>query len=253
MQTVLAQNNTQPQVAPTSLCAMITEDAQDIRKALELRYRVFGEDMGAKFKSTEAGIDRDHFDDVCYHLVVKDEFSGDVVGYSRIITSDMLAHTGGFYTQTEFDLSGILQSGKRYMEIGRTCVDGDFRNGAVIALLWARLGQFIQDHNIDFLMGCASIPFNDGPKALAVIDYLRDNHFTESEKRVIPKHPLPHLEVHADGKSLMPALLKAYLRMGCKVCGEAHWDKAFNVADVVVLLAREDINQRYLKHFMRAA
>ena len=76
---------------------------------------------------------------------------------------------------------------------------------------------------------------------------------TESEKRVIPKHPLPHLEVQADGKSLMPALLKAYLRMGCKVCGEAHWDKAFNVADVVVLLAREDINQRYLKHFMRAA
>lgn len=253
MQTVLAHNNTQPQVAPTSLCAMITVDPQDIRKALELRYRVFGEDMGAKFKSTEAGIDRDHFDDVCYHLVVKDEFSGDVVGYSRIITSDMLAHTGGFYTQTEFDLSGILQSGKRYMEIGRTCVDGDFRSGAVIALLWARLGQFIQEHNIDFLMGCASIPFNDGPKALAVIDYLRDNHFTESEKRVIPKHPLPHIEVHADGKSLMPALLKAYLRMGCKVCGEAHWDKAFNVADVVVLLAREDINQRYLKHFMRAA
>ena len=51
----------------------------------------------------------------------------------------------------------------------------------------------------------------------------------------------------------MPPLLKAYIRMGCMVCGEAHWDKEFNSADVMILLPRENINMRYLKHFLKAA
>ena len=55
-----------------------------------------------------------------------------------------------------------------------------------------------------------------------------------------------------DGKALMPPLLKAYLRIGLKVCGEPCLDKAFNVADALILLDRKDMNQRYLRHFTRS-
>lgn len=238
-----------------ALCAMITHDPEDIRKAYELRYRIFAEEMGAEMQ--EQGIDKDRFDDVCQHLVVKDEDSGAIVGYSRIITNAAAKQAGSFYTQTEFDLSHILKADKTYMEIGRTCVDSTFRSGAVIALLWARLGQFMMENQIDYLMGCASIPLSldrgESAAAMAVINYLREKHFTDASQRVFPKHPLPKLDTELNGKDLVPALLKAYLRIGCKVCGEPHWDKDFNVADVVVLLDRENINMRYLKHFLRAS
>ena len=238
--------------APRSpLCAMLTDDPDDLRKIYALRYRVFAEEMGA---SIEEGMDKDKFDDVCHHLVVKDEDTDEVVGYSRIITNDAAAQVGGFYTQTEFDLSQVLKPSKTYMEIGRTCVAPGFRSGAVIALLWARLGQFMMENNIDYLMGCASIPMSEGgAQAMAVINYLRQKHFVDTDSRVSPKHPLPILETKLNGKEFVPALLKAYLRIGCKVCGEPHWDKDFNVADVVVLLDRTKINMRYLKHFLRAA
>jgi len=243
----------QPIAQEVSLTAFITNDPMDIQRAYELRHQVFTQEFGADLHSEEPGIDKDQFDEYCYHLVVKEQQTQRIVAYSRIITSDMARENAGFYTAGEFNLAGIMDDTKRYMEIGRTCVSDDHRSGSAIALLWGQIGQFMMEHDIDCLIGCASIPFINGSRqTLAVIDYLRNKHFTDVNKRVIPKHPLPQLQNEMDGKSLVPALLKAYLRMGCKVCGEAHWDKEFNVADVMVLLEKENINMRYLKHFLRA-
>jgi putative hemolysin len=136
------------------------------------------------------------------------------------------------------------------MEIGRTCVDPNFRSGAVIGLLWSKIGQYMNQHKIDQLMGCASISILDGgARAFAVVKHLRDKHFSPEPLRVIPKISLPHFDVSIEGKEHVPALLKTYLRMGAKVCGEAYLDREFNVADVLILLAKKDIAPRYLRHF----
>jgi len=237
-----------------SLVAYITQDPADIQQAYQLRHRVFSQAFNAQLNAQEPGMDKDLFDDACHHLIVKDADSNRIVAYSRIITSDIAQQHHGFYTASEFDLSGIMDDQKRYMEIGRTCVSDEHRTGSAIALLWGQIGQFMLEHNIDCLIGCASIPFANGSRqTLAVIDYLCNQYFTQDTLRVIPKHPLPPLKNSLDGKAFVPPLLKAYLRMGCKVCGEAHWDKDFNVADVLVLLEKENINMRYVKHFLRAA
>lgn len=234
------------------LVARITQDPAEIRQALQLRYRVFAEGMGAQIEGGEEGLDQDRFDEVCLHLIVKDVNNDSVVGYSRIITSDVAEQIGGFYSSTEFDLTNIIQPGKRYMEIGRTCVDPNFRSGAVIGLLWSGIAQFMSAHNMDYLMGCASIPLNDGySRAVAIINHLREKHFTPECTRAEPKHHMPRIEVDMEGRSLVPPLLKAYLRIGVKVCGEPCLDKEFNVADALILLGRNDINQRYLRHFAK--
>ncbi|MGB1092868.1 MAG: GNAT family N-acetyltransferase [Oceanobacter sp.] len=243
-----------PSVANTDapLVARVTQDPAEIHQALQLRYRVFAEGMGAQIDGGEEGIDKDRFDDVCLHLIVKDVINDKVVGYSRIITSEVAEANGGFYSSTEFDLSKIVQPGKRYMEIGRTCVDPDFRSGAVIGLLWSGLAQFMSAHNMDFMMGCASIPLNDGySKAVAIVNHLREKHYTPEHLRAEPRIHMPRIDVDLDGKSLVPPLLKAYLRIGVKVCGEPFLDKDFNVADALILLGRNDINQRYLRHFAK--
>ena len=245
-----ARQQAETQEAP--LVARITDDPVEIRQALELRYRVFAEGMGASLPTAGEGIDKDHFDDTCLHLIVKDVINDAVVGYSRILTNELAQKTGGFYSATEFDLSHIVQPGKRYMEIGRTCVDPDFRSGAVIGLLWSGIAQFMEANNIDYLMGCASISLNEGyARAVAIVNHLRDKYFTDASMRAEPKHHMPRIEVEQDGKSLIPPLLKAYLRIGVKVCGEPCLDKDFNVVDALILLARDDINQRYLRHFAK--
>ncbi|MDP2506458.1 MULTISPECIES: GNAT family N-acetyltransferase [unclassified Oceanobacter] len=249
------QQATASQIAISSdspLVARVTQDPAEIRQALALRYRVFAEGMGANIDSGEAGIDRDHFDDICLHLIVKDVNNDRVVGYSRILTNELAEQAGGFYSATEFDLSNIVKPGYRYMEIGRTCVDPDFRSGAVIGLLWSGIAQFMSAHQIDYLMGCASISLNDGyARAIAIINYLRDKHFSAADARAEPRVHMPSIDVEMDGARLVPPLLKAYLRIGVKVCGEPCLDKDFNVADALILLSRDNINQRYLRHFTK--
>ena len=252
-QATAQQHQLQADILDSTLVARVTQDPAEIRQAMALRYRVFAEDMGATVSGSEQGLDQDHFDEYCLHLIVKDIANDRVVGYSRILTNELAAKAGGFYSATEFDLSAILLPGKRYMEIGRTCVDTEFRSGSVIGLLWSGIAQFMAAHNIDYLMGCASIPLRDGySRAVAIVNHLRDNHFTPEYLRATPKVPMPTVDTDLDGKALMPPLLKAYLRIGLKVCGEPCLDKAFNVADALILLDRKDMNQRYLRHFTRA-
>lgn len=253
MQQATASQQIQIETNDSPLVARITLDPVEIHQALQLRYQVFAEGMGANLPTADEGIDRDHFDDLCHHLIVKDVINDRVVGYSRILTNELAAKAGGFYSSTEFDLTNIVKTDKNYMEIGRTCVAPDFRSGAVIGLLWGGIAQFMATNDIDYLMGCASISLADGySKAIAVIDYLREHHFTDENTRAEPKIQMPRTDVDIDGKRLVPPLLKAYLRIGVKVCGEPFLDRDFNVCDALILLGKEDMNQRYLRHFVKS-
>jgi len=228
----------------SKLIACFSQDQDEIRRAQQLRARVFN------LAECDDGLDKDSFDAICYHLIVKDTLANNIVGYSRILTSDLISSADQFYSASEFDISQIIQANKRYMEIGRTCVDPSYRSGAVIGLLWSKIGKTMNELNIDYLMGCASISLLDGgARAIAIVNHLRENHFTPANSRVVPSIPLPQFDIDLDGKQHIPALLKTYLRMGAKVCGEAFLDKDFNVADVLVLLAKSDIKSRYLRHF----
>ncbi|GAA6144043.1 GNAT family N-acetyltransferase [Thalassolituus maritimus] len=250
----MAQSNAQLSISPleSGLVARITDDPREIRQALELRYRVFAEDMGAEVEGADLGIDKDRFDDICLHLIVKDNDTDAVVAYSRILTNDLATRAGGFYSSTEFDLSNVLQPGKTYMEIGRTCVDPDFRSGAAIGYLWGFLAEYLEAHRIDYLMGCCSIPVQGGyEEANAIMNHLREKHMTDATMRAEPMIPVPFVATSLDGKTLIPSLLKAYLRIGVKVCGEPFLDKDFGVADAMILLRREDMNYRFLSRILR--
>ena len=228
----------------SKLIACFSQDPKEIRRAQQLRARVFN------LVDNGTALDKDKFDDICLHLLVKDSLSNNIVGYSRILTSDLVSQPSEFYSASEFDLSQIIKPNQRYMEIGRTCVDPNFRSGAVIGMLWSKIGQFMNEEKIDHLMGCASISMLDGgATALAVVNHLREKHFSTQNLRVVPKIPLPQFDIAIEGKKHVPALLKTYLRMGAKVCGEAYLDRDFNVADVLILLAKQDIAPRYLRHF----
>ena len=151
---------------------------RDIRKAQRLRYKVFYEEGEAIPYQTAALTRRDMcpFDKYCDHLLVIDKEKLNrlgrkkpkVVGVYRLLRGDIAARHQGFYSQTEFDIAPLLarHPGKKFLELGRSCVHPDYRSKRVIELLWRGLWAYAKHHRIDVLIGCASLPGVD-PHALA--------------------------------------------------------------------------------------
>lgn len=224
----------------------------EVLETQRLRYRIFADEMGAEIHNTEEGVDSDHYDAYCRHLMVRDLDSGQVIACTRILTDDQAPRAGGFYSANEFDLSMLDSLPGRVMEVGRTCVDAEFRNGAVIASLWSGLAGFFNHYNFDYLFGCASIGLEDGgATAHALLQQIKAKYMAPSWQRVRPLQPLPAADARPTEKVRMPALLKAYFSLGAKSCGEPYWDRQFNCADVFVLVNVSDLHLRYARHFVR--
>lgn len=230
------------------LLAEVTTSRRDILAAQRLRYRVFTEEYGARFDGI-AGIDHDRFDKYCRHLVVKDVLSGQVVGYTRILTDERARKAGGWYSAGEFDLDMVDGLDGRVLEIGRTCVHPDYRNGATIGVLWSKLAEILLAENFTYLFGCASIPLGEAGAA-AMLANLATREEQDERFRVQPRMLLPTLPADADAPAKLPPLLRTYLAMGAKVCGAPCWDPDFNCADVFVLIDVNAIPARYKRHFM---
>lgn len=228
---------------------------EEVRAAQRLRHRIFVEEMGARLDQAESGIESDRYDPYCQHLLVHDAANDTVVGCYRILTHLQALRAGGFYSQSEFDLTRILALPGRLMEVGRTCVHPDYRSGAVIALLWQGLARYMTMNRFDYLMGCASIPLRRGTEeALVLYRELARTHLAPPEWRVYPKVPLPQVNLTGvTAKPMAPPLIKAYLRMGAKICGAPAWDARFNVADLFLLLRADDVRGRYARHFVNRA
>ena len=71
----------QTPIYEVSLAATLKE----VRARQRLRYEVFNAEMGEGLDGSHAlGLDRDHFDAICDHLLVRETQSGDVVGTYRM-------------------------------------------------------------------------------------------------------------------------------------------------------------------------
>ncbi|QSI77583.1 MULTISPECIES: GNAT family N-acetyltransferase [Niveibacterium] len=222
----------------------------EIREAQKLRWRVFADEMGARLNSREHGVDRDHFDPFCEHLIVRDEAQGRIVGTYRILTPSAARRIGSYYSETEFDLTRFHLIRDRLVEIGRSCIDPEYRSGAVIALLWAGLARFMQENGYEYLMGCASISMADGGHAAAAIYDQLEAHQAPAEWRGFPRLRLPLEALRNGQRAEMPPLIKGYMRAGAMVCGEPAWDPDFNTADLLLLLPMGQTDARYARHFI---
>lgn len=223
-----------------------------VREAQRLRHDVFKAEYGAVF-DTDDGLDQDEFDAYCYHLLVRDHSTGRIAAYTRLLSGENAERAGGFYSEHEFDLSRLKSSlNGRILEIGRTCVHPDFRSGAAITVLWSALAEFLIAENYQFLLGCASVVLTDGGEQFGrLMPELRNRHLVDEPFRVQPRRGLMVEEQNGEAQVVaMPPLLKAYMRMGAQVCGEACWDPAFNCADVFVLLDVAKLSAKYASKFM---
>lgn len=224
-----------------------------IREAQALRYQVFSETFDASMAGADQQLDYDHYDSACQHIGVRDLNTGELVATTRLLDHQAAQRLGGFYSEEEFHLRGLHALQGAILEVGRTCVAPGYRNGGTIAVLWSELAEVLNRGGYRYLMGCASVSMRDGGvQAEAVMRRIREGHVCHQHLRAEPRKPLPPLELPANVIAELPALLKAYLRLGAKVCGEPCWDEHFQTADLFILLQREQLCPRYARHFKAA-
>lgn len=230
----------------------IAETREDLQAAQALRYQVFVRELGGNgnLVNHHAGLESDGFDSYGDHMIIKDNSNGIVVGVYRLLREDQAVAAGSFYSEDEYDLTKLRASGRKLLELGRTCLHPDYRGGAAMFHLWSGLSEYIAYHSIEILFGVASF-HGTNPLVLAnSLSILRQNHLAPTELRVraktyqsmdlIPQNALDRRQAMID----TPALIKAYLRLGGCVGDGAFIDYDFNTTDVFLILDTEKINYR---------
>jgi L-ornithine Nalpha-acyltransferase len=249
-----------------SLELRLATTKKEIRKAQKLRYRVFFEEGGAIADQTARLIRRDicPFDRVCDHLIVLDHTpprggGPKVVGCYRLLRQDIAESNIGFYSAGEFDIAPLMarHPGKRFLELGRSCVAAGYRNKPTLELLWRGIWAYVQHHRIDAMFGCASLEGAKAADHAQALAYLQRSaaadeawsvSATEGRGVATPSSPSAAIDARAVLR-LLPPLVKGYWRVGAKFGPHAVVDAKFGTTDVFVIMPIPDIEARYLRYF----
>lgn len=244
----------------------LARDEEDLLSAQRLRYRVFVEELGGSGSMVdhENRLERDSFDPSFDHLILVDnrrnrDTLDHVVGVYRLLRSEAATALGRYYSETEYDLTALKASGRRMLELGRSCVDAEYRGGTAMYHLWNGLADYVLDHQVEVLFGVASFHGTDIDALKMPLAYLHHHHMAPDSIRVRaqPEH-FQRMDLIAaedlDRKAAMigtPALIKAYLRLGGFVGDGAFIDHEFNTTDVCLLMDTDKMSARHKGFYTR--
>ncbi len=241
---------------------VIAQTDEELRAAQALRYDVFVRELGGggPLVDHEAGLERDEFDPFFDHMLLFDDETGKAVGVYRLLRGEKAAELGRFYSEDEYDLSPLKNSGRRLLELGRSCLAPDYRGGTAMFHLWTGLAEYVAEHEIEILFGVASFHGTDLQALAAPLSLLHHCHLAPPELRVRAIGPqardmnLMDLD-QIDRRAAMvqiPALIKAYLRLGGVVGQGAFLDEPFNTTDVCLVMDTDRLNARQARIYGRS-
>ncbi len=249
-------------VEARNLVIKLAQCQQEVEAAQALRYRVFYDEMAASPDRVMAltGRDQDSFDEHCDHLLVIDrERSGCVVGTYRLLNRAGARARGQFYSADEYDISQLLAYPGAILELGRSCVDADYRTGATMQLLWRGIAAYVFHYQIDVMFGCASLPGTELKALRLPLAYLHHYFLAPPglrpralDDRYVPmdRAGLRELDVAA-ARQALPPLIKGYLRLGGFVSDGAVVDEQFGTTDVCVVVKTDWVTEKYYRHYAR--
>lgn len=251
-----AQRFTPP--SPTSAYKVrLAETDSDVVAAQRLRFSVFNLEMGEGLSESEStGRDADVFDAVCDHLLIEHVVSSRIIGTYRLQTGTNAANKIGYYSEQEFDFSAFESIRADTIELGRACITKEHRNMVVLGLLWKGIARYAKLHNARYLIGCSSITSTNPVVGIAAYrklsKYLAGETFiTVPTKEYRCKVDAEEAEIRSALKELkLPRLMRAYLSLGARICGEPALDQAFKTIDFLTLLDLQSLGPRAMQKFL---
>lgn len=245
-----------------ALSVRLASNSDEITASQKLRYEIFCKEMGgiatAEIQAQQR--DFDQYDDVCDHLLVIDSqqpHNLGIVGTYRLLRREPMLRVGQFYTESEFDLSPLKQYKGELLELGRSCVDAEYRNRAVMTLLWRGIGAYSSANHIKLMFGCASFTGADPAQHALALSYLYHYHLADEAVRLkalpelfVPMNLMPKDTIdEREALRQIPPLIKGYLRLNGKVGDGAVIDVAYNTTDVSIVVETDMVTDKYFDRY----
>jgi putative hemolysin len=248
----------------------LAQTVEDRDAACRLRFRVFNIELGEGLDSSYVtGMDTDHFDLFCEHLLVEDKSQDNparrVVGTYRMQSGITAQRNLGYYSEQEFDFAPYAPLRSGILELGRASIDRDHRTPEVLTLLWRGIAQYANDMGLRYLIGCSSLNSKDPAEGWQMYRQL-EHYRVAPEFATLPtaayacpseqedayaQPSLPGTETQeAAAQVKAPKLLKTYLAIGARICGPPAWDREFGTIDFLTLLDLRLLSQPARNRFL---
>lgn len=226
----------------------------ELMESFRLRHEVFNNE----FKGNDRpGLDFDRFDKDFDHLIIYHTQLNQVIGTYRMnATAAMNDWKTNSYTGLEFDLSSLERFQGPYLELGRACIQKEYRKGSVISLLWRGIAEYMNLSKAEVLYGCSSLKINNPREAALVYSYLSEESLVEANLDCVPtrKFEMQGLDAwlnyfsiglkdyqREEAKTLIPSLLNSYLKLGAKVAALPAFDVDFDCIDLLTVLEKNKL------------
>ena len=254
-----------------SLEVRLARTVGEVKRAQELRYRVFYEEMSAiaDVRALMTRRDSDAYDAICDHILVIDHAAIEpkpfgksrpkIVGTYRVLRQSVAERHDGFYSAGEYDLGGLLERhrGLEFLELGRSCVLPAYRGKRTVELLWQGIWAYVLRHRIDAMIGCASLEGTDPSRLALPLSFLHHHCAARPEWRVralaeryaVMDRMAPEAIDMRAALQALPPLIKGYLRIGARFGDGAVVDHQFGTTDVFVVMPVREISERYVAFY----
>jgi len=251
----------------------MAETQEDREAACRLRFRVFNIELREGLESSyQTGLDADHFDIFCEHLLVEDKQEADparrVVGTYRMQSGATAQSNLGYYSEQEFSFAPYEPLRPDILELGRASIDREHRTPEVLTLLWRGIAQYASNMGLRYLIGCSSLNSKDPAEGWQV--YRQLEHYRVSpEFETVPataylcpsepegghaqplaQHGDPALNIPPPAQVKIPKLLKTYVAIGARICGPPAWDREFGTIDFLTLVDLRSISSAARNRFL---
>ena len=243
----------------------LAQSVEDRDAACRLRFKVFNIEMGEGLESSyRTGLDMDHFDLFCEHLLVEEKSTRRIVGTYRMQSGATAEQNLGYYSEQEFYFAPYEPLRGGILELGRASIDREHRTPEVLILLWRGIAQYATDMGLRYLIGCSSLNSQkpgEGWQLYHQLEHYRVSPEFATEPTLafacLDEQESPDAQL-SDGSSRnsfptlpkVPRLLRTYLAIGARICAPPAWDREFGTIDFLTLLDLKLLSPSARNHFL---
>jgi L-ornithine Nalpha-acyltransferase len=217
--------------------ARLADSAADIRAAQSLRYQCF---IAGRPSDRGQGIDADHFDDSCLHLLVEEAGSGALACTYRLMPLANGREIHRSYAAQSYDLTRLSGFAAPMLELGRFCIAPDRKPDAdLLRVAWGAMARLVDAQGIGMLFGCSSFAGADPALHHHALQAMARKHLAHATQAPLKKHEetvdyAANLTQFDPKLALAqtPALLRTYLMMGGWVSDHAVIDRELDTLHV---------------------
>jgi putative hemolysin len=230
----------------------LAQTVEDVMQCQRLRYQVFNLELGEGLQTSRfCGLDRDSFDMVCDHLMVRDAVTGKLAGTYRLQTGYRAKGNLGYYSEQLFDFRPFETRRGEILELGRACVHQEYRHTTALHMLWKGIALYAARCGARYLVGCSSVTSQNENEGAALFESLQDKFLIESSLRTAAHPECRCRESNELGMSAprLPRLFRAYLEISAKICGPPAIDREFRTIDFLTVVDLERLPERVRNRF----